>query len=93
MGTNIHDRLLAKQYELAKIDETNDSGIVQVLDRAIEPDRKSKPKRTLIVILTAMIAGFVAIVWVFIKEANERARMNPEKAEQLNVLRRYIWTK
>src|SRR5206468_12552942 len=39
--------LLAKQYELAKIDEAKDATIIQVLDKAIEPDRRSKPKRVL----------------------------------------------
>ncbi|TMH98249.1 MAG: lipopolysaccharide biosynthesis protein, partial [Betaproteobacteria bacterium] len=37
--------LLAKQYEIAKIDEAKDSAIIQVMDKAIEPDRKSKPAR------------------------------------------------
>src|SRR5206468_1097545 len=35
--------LLAKQYELAKIDEAKDATIIQVMDKAIEPDKKSKP--------------------------------------------------
>ena len=85
--------LLAKQYELAKIDEAKDSAVVQVMDKAIEPDFKSKPKRSLIVILTALVAGFFAILWVFIKEARERARQNPQQAERLNLLRRYVWGK
>ena len=37
--------LLAKQYEMAKIDEAKDSAVIQVMDKAIEPDRKSKPRR------------------------------------------------
>src|SRR5439155_19688150 len=36
--------LLAKQYELAKIDEAKDATVIQIMDKAIEPDRKSKPK-------------------------------------------------
>src|SRR5882762_9841898 len=43
--------LLAKQYELAKIDEAKDATVIQVLDRAIEPDRKARPGRSLIVLL------------------------------------------
>src|SRR5260370_7933453 len=31
--------LLAKQYELAKIDEPKDATIIQFLDEAIDPDR------------------------------------------------------
>ncbi|MGH9427309.1 MAG: GNVR domain-containing protein, partial [Terriglobia bacterium] len=82
--------LLAKQYELARIDEANDAAIIQVLDKALEPEKKSKPKRALIVILTALVAGFFAIIWAFIREAGERARQNPQQAERLETLRRYV---
>lgn len=82
--------LLAKQYEIAKIDEARDTSIVQVLDPAIEPEKKSKPKRTLIVLLSALAAGFIAVIWAFVKEAGERARQNPQQAERLDTLRRYL---
>jgi len=82
--------LLAKQYELAKIDEAKDATVIQVMDKAIEPDRKSKPKRILIVILTALVVGFLAVIWAFIKEAGERARQNPEQASRLEALRGYM---
>lgn len=81
---------LAKQYELARIDEAKDAGIIQVVDKAIEPERKSRPKRSLIVILTALVIGFLAVIWAFIKEAGEKARQIPEQAERLNLLRRYL---
>ena len=82
--------LLARQYELAKIDEARDAAVIQVMDKAIEPERKSKPRRALIVILTALVAGFFAIIWAFIREAGERARQNPQQVERLNLLRRYL---
>jgi tyrosine-protein kinase Etk/Wzc len=85
--------LLAKQFEIAKIDEAKDSAVVQVMDKAIEPDGKSKPKRTLIVLLTALVAGFVAVLWAFISEAGQKARQNPEQASRLEALRRYVWSK
>ena len=81
---------LAKQYEIAKADEARDASIVQVLDKAVEPERKSKPKRTLIVLLTALVFGFIAVLWAFIKEAGAKARQNPQQAERLNLLRRYL---
>ncbi|PRP72133.1 hypothetical protein BUE93_03085 [Chromobacterium amazonense] len=43
--------LLSKQYEMAKIDEAKDSSLIQVLDPAVPPELKSKPKRSLIVML------------------------------------------
>ncbi len=82
--------LLAKQYEIAKIDEARDASLIQVLDKAVEPERKSKPKRALIVILTAFLAGFLAIIWAFIKEAGERTRQDPEQAPRLESLRNYM---
>ena len=60
------------------------------MDKALEPEKKSKPKRALIVILTALVAGFLAVIWVFIKESGERARQNPQQAERLHLLRRYL---
>lgn len=82
--------LLAKQYEMAKLDEAKDSALIQVLDKAIEPDRKSKPKRALIVILATLAAGFIAVLWAFLKEAMEKARRNPESSERMKRFRRAL---
>lgn len=54
--------LMAKQFEAAKIDESKDPSFIQVVDRAIVPDRKSRPKRALIVIVAALAAGVLAVV-------------------------------
>ncbi|MEW6719494.1 MAG: Wzz/FepE/Etk N-terminal domain-containing protein [Thermodesulfobacteriota bacterium] len=48
--------LLSKQYELAKLDEARDAVVIQVIDRAVPPERKSGPQRLFIVILAAFIA-------------------------------------
>ena len=50
--------LLAKQYELAKIDEAKDSSLIQVLDSAVPPELKSKPSRGLI-LATGLLLGFL----------------------------------
>ena len=81
--------LLARQFELAKIDEAKEAAIVQVVDTAIVPDRKSKPKRALIVIGAAFVAGIIALLMTFIRELRERALWDPELARQLSALRRY----
>ncbi len=52
--------LLSKQYELAKLDEARDAVVIQVIDRAVPPERKSGPQRALIVILSAFIALFLS---------------------------------
>lgn len=35
--------LLARQYEVAKVDEARQGAIIQVVDRAVVPDRRSSP--------------------------------------------------
>ena len=85
--------LLTQQFEAAKIDEAKDISIVQVLDKAVEPERKSKPRRSLITILTAIVVGVLVVIWAFIREAVERAQQDPEQASRLDLLRRYLWSK
>ncbi len=79
--------LLAKQYELAKIDEAKDATIIQVMDRAIEPDRKSKPRRSLIILLSTLVALFASILWAFAREAAAWAQGNPKHVSRLKSLR------
>ena len=85
--------LLAKQYEVAKIDEAKDAAVIQVLDKAITPERKTKPKRLLIVLLTSILAGFLGMLWAFVKEALDRARHEPEQAHRLSLVRKYLFTR
>jgi len=82
--------LLAKQYELAKIDEAKDATIIQVLDEAIEPDRKSKPKRTQIVLLSTIVALLASIIWAFIREAAATAGADPKQTSRIETLRAYL---
>jgi tyrosine-protein kinase Etk/Wzc len=82
--------LLAKQYELAKIDEAKDAALIQIVDRAIEPDKKSKPKRTLISILAGFGTFVLTVLFVFLREAGQRAAADPEQAARLATLRGYL---
>ena len=82
--------LLAKQYEIARIDEARDASLIQVLDEAVEPEQKSKPKRALIVILSALVAGVITVSWAFVAEALEKARRDPDGSSRLQALRSYL---
>lgn len=46
--------LFSKQYETARLDESRDGGMIQVVDVAVPPELKSKPKRALIAILAVV---------------------------------------
>lgn len=67
---------LAKQYEAAKLMEAKDSSSLQVLDEAVVPARKSKPERSLIVILSTVTAFFLGVFGAFLLEYAEK--MSPE---------------
>ena len=59
--------LLVRQTEAARLDEARDMSLVQVLDSAEPPDRKSSPKRASIVLLASigmfmlMVVGVLAV--------------------------------
>jgi len=54
--------LYAKQFELARMDESREGGLIQVVDVATAPDRKSKPKRGMIAAGVAVLAGLLLAV-------------------------------
>lgn len=79
--------LLAKQLELAKLDEAHEGSLVQVMDRAVPPDRRSSPKRTLIVAITTLAAVFAAVAWALLAEFFRRAGTAPDGSDRLRSLR------
>ena len=76
---------LTKQYELAKINEARDSSTMQVLDEAVTPLHKSKPKRSLVVILSTVTAFFISIFVIFIQEY--LPKLSPEDIATLREIR------
>lgn len=74
--------LLAKQFEAARLDEAKDSSVIQVLDPAIDPEKKFKPLRALIVVISSVFAFLAAIVYVLIAEFRRRLLLSSKGAEQ-----------
>jgi tyrosine-protein kinase Etk/Wzc len=79
--------LMAKQYEVARIDESREGAVIQVVDKALSPERKSKPKRGLVAVMATAAAGFVLLLFVFIRQAMRNAEREPGSAQKLNGLR------
>ncbi len=75
--------LFAKQYELAKVDEAREGAVVQVLDAAQTPEKKSKPKKALIAMLATLGSGFALLLFVFVRQALRNAGQSPESAEKI----------
>jgi uncharacterized protein involved in exopolysaccharide biosynthesis len=82
--------LLARQYEVAKVDEARQGATVQIVDRAIVPDRRSSPKRTLIVLGAAAFGIFLGVFWAFAREGMTRLSNNPAERERLELLKESI---
>jgi tyrosine-protein kinase Etk/Wzc len=59
--------ILAKQYEAARLDEAKAGPLVQVIDKAVVPERKSWPPRTIMVITATGFAALAASFWVLLK--------------------------
>lgn len=82
--------LLTKQYEIARIDEAKDAVVIQIVDKAIPPDHKSKPKRAVIVIATTLVFGLLAVLLAFGLDMTESIRKDPEGVKRINELRNHL---
>jgi hypothetical protein len=80
--------LFARQYELAKVDEAREGSTIQVIDAAMPPEKKSKPKKALIAVIATLAAGFALLLFVFVRQALANASQDPESAAKLAGIRR-----
>ena len=84
--------LFSKQFELAKLDEAREGAVIQVLDVAKPPERKSKPKKAQLAVITAVAVGFLLLLFVFIRNALRQTGADLESREKLSRLSR-AWSK
>lgn len=78
--------LMAKQYEIARVDESREGAVIQVVDPALPPERKSKPKKAQIGMVTTLATGFALLLWVFVRQALRNASKDGETSKKLNQL-------
>ncbi len=77
---------LGKQLEAARIDEAHNALTVQALDPAVEPEKKSSPKRMLITVASAFAAFVLSCLAVLLVEALQRKRQDPRERTRLTLL-------
>jgi uncharacterized protein involved in exopolysaccharide biosynthesis len=79
--------MLMKQYDAAKLDEAKEASVIQVVEPAIEPDRKLPQNR----LLTLLIASFVGLLTgcflTLVIWTKERAQADPQLAGKLESLK------
>ena len=82
--------LLTKQYEAAKLDEARDAAVIQVVDTAIPPDKKAKPKTVLVVLIATFLGFLLSIVVAFFTESIRNSSKDPENRERFNTIKKNI---
>jgi uncharacterized protein involved in exopolysaccharide biosynthesis len=81
--------LLAKEFEIAKLDEAREGSIVQVVDAAVPPDKKSSPHRLLIVLASTVFAFFIAVVWAWLRKRLDATFDVPENRRRLRAIQHF----
>jgi len=76
-------QLLNQQYYTAKIQEAKDTPTVQVLDQAVPPERKTRPRRTLWTLLMASLALLVSVFAAFLMEYAETVKGNQREFQRI----------
>jgi uncharacterized protein involved in exopolysaccharide biosynthesis len=80
--------LIAKQFEMAKMDEARQGAVIQVADVAVPPDKKSSPLRGITVILAMLLGFFAACGWCIVSDGFRRStNQNPVDRQRLDALR------
>ena len=77
---------LIRQYETARMDESKESLVIQVVDPATAPIQRSSPKRVPMALITGIASLFITLIGVFIRHAMVTARSNPEDASRFEQL-------
>jgi len=82
-------QLISAQYESARLDEANNASVIQVIDRAVPPDKKARPKRGLISILGGFSGFLIAVFLSFFMDYIERAPEDGEK-QKIEAIKEYL---
>ncbi len=79
---------LIRQYEGARMDQSRNSLVLHVVDMANVPERRSFPKRTLIVLVSGLGGLFLGILLAFLRHAIRKSCSDPESQAAWTSFRR-----
>jgi tyrosine-protein kinase Etk/Wzc len=79
--------LLLKQYDAAKLDESKDAAVIQVLEPAIEPDRISSPTLARMILLFTVGGLFAGTLFALLQWWKEFMQSDPRAATRLRRLK------
>ena len=79
--------ILARQFEIAKLDEAKEGALIQVVDPAISPDKRSFPKRSLIIIGATAMGLLMGVFCAFLQSGYARLKADPAMNSKMAFLR------
>lgn len=82
--------ILLRQYETAKLRESQDPVVIQLLSPPTIPEIRSKPERKKIVVLATLLGGFLAVFAAFTRHFLSLSAKDPEVASKIEFLKNAI---
>ena len=79
--------LFSRQYELARLDESREGALIQVVDVATPAEHKSKPKRAITAVATTLATLLLLAIFVVTRYIWRQSTARPERAAKLAQLR------
>jgi uncharacterized protein involved in exopolysaccharide biosynthesis len=64
--------MMAKQYEIARVDESREGALIQVVDPALVPEDRSSPRRSFVAAGVALVAAFMLALWLVLRDRRRR---------------------
>lgn len=84
--------ILARQFEAAKLDEAKQGAVIQVVDSAVPPDKRSFPKRAWTIAGGSVLGLLIAVFFAYFRDSLRRMKNNPGAMQQINGLLRAVST-
>ncbi len=82
--------LMARQYEMARVDEAKQGQMIQVVDPALVPDKRSWPPRLLLVLLAFILGTMISSFWAIFQSVYRSRMQDPEIAAKTWKLRQML---
>lgn len=82
--------LFSKQYEAARVDESREGSLIQVIDAATPPERRSSPKRALLVLSAAASSFIGALAFFMLRRLWRAASRDTHQAGKIERIRRAL---
>jgi uncharacterized protein involved in exopolysaccharide biosynthesis len=75
-----------RQFEVAQADESREGAVIQVVDVAQPPERKSRPRTALVAVLATFATGLLLLIYLFSRNAIKTAAQDTAYAAKLQRL-------